>query len=282
MAYALNEVGAMGILHRYQGSNKTVDAIRNLRKLGSLAVPSIGTSPEDIEAARQYIEAGADAICIDVAHGYHKSVKDQILRLREIYTGVVIAGNVATGEGAVMLASWGADVIKVGIGPGSMCTTRTVTGHGIPQFSAIRDVVQALEEDGLFTNTGVIADGGMRNSGDIVKALAAGADAVMTGSLIAGCKECPMPNQYRGMASKTAQLEFRGKVNNSAPEGESVSIKPHLRPVANVIEELAGGIRSGFSYTGARSLKEFQARVKWVEVSGNTVRENGAHGKENR
>ena len=281
MIHAIEHLGGLGIMHRYQAHENILNAINIFKEEGLYAIPSIGTQKEDYDLAKRYFDAGADAVCVDVAHGHHKSVGQMANHCRH-FVGfkTVIAGNIATLEGTRFLWENGANVVKVGVGPGKVCSTRMVTGSGVPQLSALDNAawIKRNRQD-----LSVIADGGIKNSGDIVKALVF-ADAVMLGSLLAGTDETPgtvradtyhtesgLPlspqyKEYRGMASKDAQLEFRGKVNNNAPEGFSIRVD-YKGPVKPIIEELVGGIRSGFSYSGAKNLKEFQEKAVFNRVN---------------
>lgn len=228
-------------------------------------------------------DSNVDAICVDVAHGDHIQVLNLLKDLRAKYPEQnIIAGNVATGSAAQSLAYAGANIIKVGVGPGSVCSTRVVSGHGYPQLSAIINVVNALSEiNGDFS---VIADGGIRYPGDIVKALAAGADAVMLGSLLAGTDEAAGERivengvaykTYRGMASRAVQQEKRA---GQKPRVEGVSAKvPYRGPVADTLDNLEAGIRSGLSYSGANNLSELHYNAEFVVVTGNTLKENHPH-----
>lgn len=267
MAEAMSDAGGAGVLHRYQHPDAILAALRVLKQADRVAIPSVGIHYDDKVAAKHYRDLTRH-ICVDVAHGDTKATLQMVDFLRNtLGYDTVIAGNVVTLQAAKRLEKAGANVIKVGVGPGSVCTTRSVTGHGYPQFSAIMEIAGAGCYD-------VIADGGLKSSGDIVKALAAGADAVMTGSLFAGCPECPGDGEYRGMASAEAQIEFRGRISNRAAEGVAVRVGKKS-PTNVVMAELAGGIRSGFSYSGARTLEELQEVAQFVKVSPNTVVENG-------
>lgn len=279
MARAMSGMGGLGILHRYASVDSVSEWVSRLVDAGHLAVPSIGVQSGDLEAAKRYVDQGAQAICVDVAHGDSLHTIEMVKKVSVL--GVpVIAGNVATLEGARRLAGAGAATVKVGVGPGAVCQTRVVTGHGIPQLSAIMDVADLKNE---FPSVTVIADGGIRNGGDIVKALAAGADAVMIGSLLAGTIESPGDvtggyKIYRGMASAEAQLCWRGSVSNKAPEGVSVTV-PYVGAVGPVVAGLVGGIKSGMSYSGARTLAELREAAQFVEITSNGVKENGPHAK---
>lgn len=269
MAKAMGFAGGAGILHRYQEIDQVVDSLKKLKTLGLPAIPSVGVKGYDIQAAHEYRKY-TETICLDIAHGDSAAGVKMVMRLYDLGYSTIIAGNVATYDGAAALNEAGANVIKVGIGPGSVCTTRLVTGHGVPQLTAVD-----YANHGGRRNYHVIADGGLKNSGDIVKALAAGADAVMTGSLFAGVAEAPNRGIYRGMASTEAQKSYFGVVHNSAPEGVSQTIVPKQVNAGDVIEQLAGGIRSGMSYSGASTLKELRENALFIRVSSNTVVENG-------
>lgn len=276
LALALDKLGGLGILHRNLKALNVEKAIVWLKEHGAkYIVPSIGLHYEDIARAKLYKELGATAICIDVAHG---DCANMLLMISEISKfSEVIAGNVATGEAAVRLAKAGAKCIKVGIGPGSACSTRSVTGHGYPQASAVKEVADALSM--LSSEHTLIADGGLRTSGDIAKAIGLGATAVMTGSLFAGCNECADPSNYRGMASAQAQMDMKSKVSNSAAEGVAFKVESG-KFVNEVFEQLLGGLRSAMSYTGTLHIADFRKRALFVEVSQSTQRENSTHGQE--
>jgi IMP dehydrogenase len=280
MAKTMNENGGLGVLHRYISKEQTLDWLRRLDDDNSLPLkyhfPSIGNKPEDREAALEYREF-TDCICVDVAHGHSKETIATVKHLKNAGYANIIAGNVATSDGAYALFEAGANIIKIGIGPGSVCTTRIVTGHGVPQLSAINNVYKFKQQNYL-KDMSIIADGGIKNSGDIVKALAFGADAVMIGGLFAGYQETPSCDLgvYRGMASKPAQVDFKGKVSNNTAEGVSCYVAPK-GSVVPFLEELAGGIRSGFSYSGARNLEQFRKKAVVCKVTSNVIIENRPH-----
>jgi len=235
---------------------------------------------------------------LDIAHGHADHCLAMVRRLRsEFPAAQIIAGNVATREGARDLAEAGADAIKVGIGPGSICTTRIVTGFGVPQLTAIMDSVQGVADTGR--DLPIIADGGIRVSGDLVKALAAGADTVMIGSLFAGCEEAPGApvirngqkfKVVRGMASLGAamgrQQAERGNGDESAesqqdwdkvvPEGVE-AVVPYRGHVREILYQLVGGLRSGMSYAGARTIEELHENAEFVEITPAGIRESGSH-----
>ena len=285
MANKMFDLGGLGFLHRYAQHEAVSEWVRQIHDGGKIAIPSIGVQDEDLDYALRYAELGALAVNIDIAHGDSKHMVEMIKRL--VREGVsVIAGNVATREGARRLADAGAKIIKVGIGPGSLCTTRIVTGHGVPQLSAIQECALIKDIYGL----SIIADGGIRNSGDIVKALAFGADMVMVGSLLAGTTESPgkpinlqnekglyyWAKEYRGMASREARDSVTTTDSSYTPEGEATYVK--LKgPVAPIIQQLSGGIRSGLSYSGARNIKELQENAEYVTITGNGMAESKPH-----
>ena len=258
---------------------------------------AIGVKPEDIERAGALLDAGADLLVLDIAHGHADHCIAMVEALRKQYPQAqIVAGNVATAAGARELAEAGASAIKVGIGPGSICTTRIVTGFGVPQLTAIMDSVDGLRSAGFALP--VIADGGIKTSGDVVKALAAGADSVMIGSLFAGCEEAPgspvirdgqKVKVVRGMASLGAAMARRlaeQEQDESAesqvdwdkvvPEGVE-AVVPYRGHVQEIVYQLVGGLRSGLSYGGARTIKQLQENAEFIEISAAGVRESNSH-----
>jgi IMP dehydrogenase len=279
MAGNLNELGGLSIIHRYNTVEEQSAMIASLGKK-VLVGAAVGVLDDYMDRSRAAIEAGAKVICIDVAHGHHVLVKRAIQSIRELVGDDIhiMAGNVATLEGFNDLADWGADSIRCNIGGGSICTTRIQTGHGVP---GLETILQCAKSD---RDAKIIADGGIKNSGDIVKAFAAGADAVMLGSLLAGTDCSPgtvfktetgeLRKTYRGMASAAAQRDWRGRV--SSCEGVSSSV-PYRGKLADVIKELERGIRSGLSYSGARSVRELRAKAQWMQQSNAGATESSAH-----
>ena len=267
MAFAMDAHGGLGIIHRY---NRVDDQARLVKKAKLKGVDNvgvaIGVTDDFLERAQALVEEGASVLCIDVAHGHHSMVERAIQSLKSVFGDSlhIMAGNVATGEGARDLANWGADSVRVGIGGGSICSTRLVSGHGVPTFQTIIDCVE------YGCSVPIIADGGIKTSGDIVKALAAGADFVMLGSMLAGTDQSPGQvfdngnkkyKVYRGMASSEAQVSWRGKT--STPEGISTTI-PYKGDVNTILGDLRGGIQSGMSYSGARTIRDLQAKAKFI------------------
>jgi IMP dehydrogenase len=280
MAIAMHRAGGLGILNRFMPWGEQLTDIQRIRDSGSAVAFSVGIRDSNDSFQKVLtVDHLADNIivCIDVAHGEHKQVIDLIVKLKKEVPWVrIIAGNVATYWGFQRLASAGADAIKIGIGPGSVCTTREVTGVGVPQLTAIMEAHDCKKRLGLKAK--IIADGGIKNSGDIVKALAAGADVVMLGSLLAGTSECP----GEALQSPTGRVykPYRGQsifgVNGmrKTPEGISGYVE-HKGPVEDVLETLVGGLKSGMSYVGAINLDELRENTKFIVVSHNTKTESG-------
>jgi IMP dehydrogenase len=266
MAIEMSRLGGLCIIHRYNSIEEQLEILKDAKRGGAKIVGcAVGANGDFIDRATQLRIAGADFICVDIAHGHHDHMRNAIRSLKEdANIKHVMAGNVATADGFADLQRWGADSIKVGIGNGSICSTRIQTGHGVPSITAIQECLAVK------TTAKLIADGGIRNGGDIVKALAAGADFVMLGSLLAGTKEAPgelitTPSgnrkAYRGMASREAQNDWRGK--SSAPEGISITI-PYKGELEPLFIDMLGHIRSGLSYTGARNIKELQDKAEFL------------------
>ena len=281
MAIAMSQLGGMGILHRFISIEDQVKEIEKMKTAGVKHLcASIGVNQDWLERASALYNAGVRLLTIDIAHGHSIAMLDTMKELKDKFADVeLIVGNIATPEAAQDLIEAGADALKVGIGPGSMCTTRIITGCGVPQLTAIALCAEVTKAAGV----PLIADGGIRTSGDIVKALGAGADLVMLGSLLSGTIETPGEikagkKQYRGMASKAAQVSWRGGVpQGMAAEGEStmVNVKGHVKDVVN---ELCGGIRSGMTYVNAGKLSDICENVQFMEISQAGVRESHAHG----
>ena len=259
---------------------------------GRLRVAAATTVGEGgFERTERLIDAGVDVIVVDTAHGHSMRVLEAVTRIKRLSNAVqVIAGNVATTEGTQALIDSGADAIKVGIGPGSICTTRIVAGVGVPQLTAIMDAVEAAKKSSI----PVIADGGIKYSGDLAKALAAGADVAMVGSLLAGTDETPGEvflwqgrsyKAYRGMGSVGAMARgsadryFQQDIKDTlklVPEGIEGQV-PYKGPVANVLHQLAGGLRAAMGYVGAKNLEDFHAKAEFVRITGAGLRESHAH-----
>ena len=283
MAIAIGKMGGLGIVHRYNTIEQQVKMASNIfEKLDTHKVGfAIGITGDYLNRARALVEdEGAKILCLDVAHGDHILMKKALITLREkLGNGPhLMAGNVATLEGVDHLADWGANSIRIGIGGGSICSTRIQTGHGVPSLDSV------MECSKTFKNVAVIADGGIRNSGDIVKALGVGCDFAMLGSVLAGSSDTPgqilvsedgkQHKVYRGMASKDAQIDWRGKT--SSLEGISTTI-PYKGSTSEIIDQLENGIRSGLSYSGARSIRELWAKAKFIKQTSAGTRESDTH-----
>tara|TARA_Y100001937_G_scaffold119345_1_gene174948 strand:+ start:61926 stop:62798 length:873 start_codon:yes stop_codon:yes gene_type:complete len=277
MANAMNKAGGMGIIHRYCSTDEQARMIRKVNR--GIKAAAIGVTGDYHDRAKALVAMGTKVLCVDVAHGHHVLMESALKQLRDTFgdTVHIMAGNVATLDGINALSDWGADSVRCNIGGGSICSTRIQTGHGHP---GLQTVVDCAKTDRDVT---IIADGGIRNSGDIVKALAAGADCVMVGSLLSGTSETPgeiiyidgEPHKtYRGMASEEAQKDWRGSA--SSLEGIS-TVLPSKGTVKNVLYSLDKGIRSGFSYTGARTLIELQTKAVFTRQTAAGMRESGTH-----
>jgi IMP dehydrogenase len=281
MAIAMGKLGALGILHRFASIEEQVEMVRKVKDSGAKIISaSIGVGDESKPRAKALADAGVNLITIDIAHGHSIQMMETLKWMKDTYPQIeIIAGNLAMPDAAKDLIEAGADAIKVGIGPGSMCTTRIITGAGVPQLTAIALCTEIADSYGV----PVIADGGIKTSGDIVKAFVAGASTVMLGSMLSGTLETPGEmkggrKQYRGMASKAAQVSWRGGVpEGMAAEGEStmVNIKGHVK---DVVLEITGGIRSGMSYINATSISEMRDKGSFMEMSSNGIAESRAHG----
>jgi IMP dehydrogenase len=248
---------------------------------------AVGVGPDCVERGQAMIDAGADALFIDAATGHTSRVMEVISKLRSLSNVPVVAGNVVTEQGAKDLVSAGASALKVGVGPGSICTTRVIAGVGMPQFTAIQNVAGYCRERGVK----VIADGGIRYSGDVVKALAAGADLVMLGSILAGTRESPGQSvyyqgrrfkTYRGMGSLGAMRKGSGDRYGQNSSGKLVAEGvegrvPYKGPLSDVIFQLMGGLRSGMGYVGANSLDELRNRATFVRITPGGLRESHVH-----
>jgi IMP dehydrogenase len=275
-----------------QSPNVTTDGKGRLR-VGA----AIGVAARENERAAAVVEAGADVLVLDIAHGHADHCLNMLKSLRAAFPNVqIIAGNVASREGARELAQAGADAVKVGIGPGSICTTRIVTGFGVPQLTAIMDSAAGVRDSGR--DIPLVADGGIRTPGDLVKALAAGAESVMIGGLFAGCDEAPGSpvlrdgkkiKVVRGMASLGATMDRRMSErgeDESAEDAEDWSkvvpegveaVVPYRGNVSEILTQLVGGLRSGLSYGGAHNIHELQEKAEFIEISAAGARESNPH-----
>tara|TARA_B100000963_G_scaffold351617_1_gene363475 strand:- start:868 stop:1947 length:1080 start_codon:yes stop_codon:yes gene_type:complete len=294
MAIAMASAGGIGIIHRNLNIKKQAKEVINVKKKNLYVGAAIGTNSEDLERARRLIDSGCDILVIDTAHGHSEKVLKTLSRLKKISRSIPICvGNIATGEAAKKLYNSGADIIKVGIGPGSICTTRMVAGIGVPQISAIMEVKRVLKNKKIK----IISDGGIKFSGDIAKALAAGADAIMMGSIFAGTDESPgskfrvkgkIYKQYRGMGSIGAmssgsanryfQKNYKDK-SKFVPEGVEGRVE-YKGNVSKIIYQLKGGLRSSMGYIGARDLKQISKNAKFVKITKAGFYESMVHSVE--
>ena len=249
---------------------------------------AIGVTSDALDRVRAVVDAGADVLALDSAHGHSKNIIDKVKEIKAVFPNVpIIVGNIATGEAAQALIDAGADAIKVGIGPGSICTTRVVAGIGAPQITAVYDVAQVAKKYGI----PVIADGGIKYSGDIPKAIAAGADVCMMGCLFAGCDESPGEFEiyqgrrfkvYRGMGSLAAMEKgskdryFQTGSKKLVPEGVEGRV-PYKGPLSDTVFQMLGGLRSGMGYCGTRTIPELKERGKFVRITGAGLKESHPH-----
>ena len=289
MALAMARLGGIGIVHRFMPIDSQADQVYRVKDAGDRLVvgAAVGTDRDMLDRAKSLVAAGADPLVLDIAHGHSDHAIDGVRVLKDHFADIdVIAGNVGTLDGADDLVSAGADAVKVGVGPGGVCTTRTVAGVGVPQLTAIADVAPV--------GVPVIADGGIRTSGDIAKALAAGASTVMVGSMLAGTKESPgeleqgpkgLQKRIRGMASfeaVQARADRSGEdldeeyLSYRAPEGVEGTV-PYKGEVSKLVLQLMAGLRSAMSYTGARTLAEFHQKAEFVAVTPQGLIENLPH-----
>ena len=291
MAIAMARLGGIGVIHRFLPLDEHADQVELVKKQdGDLVVgAAVGTAHDMLDRALRLVGAGVDVLVLDIAHGHAEHALQGIESLKGRFPDVdVVAGNVATAAGARDLVSAGADAVKIGVGPGGVCTTRLVAGVGVPQLTAIDEIGEA--------NVGVplIADGGIKNSGDIAKALAAGADSVMVGSLFAGTKESPgeveqspqgLVKRHRGMASREAverRAERHGReiddeyFEQRAPEGVEGTV-PYRGEVSKIVGDLVGGLKSAMSYLDGADLAAFRTNAEFIRVTPIGLHENGPH-----
>ena len=294
MAIAMALAGGIGVIHRNLSIKDQVKEITKVKNRKLIVGAAVGTSKEDLERAKALINNGCDMIVVDTAHGHSAKVLKILSKLKKIEKNISLCvGNIATGEAAKRLYDSGADIIKVGIGPGSICTTRMVAGIGVPQISAILEVKQALKNKKIK----IISDGGIKFSGDIAKALAAGADAIMMGSIFAGTDESPgkkfkvkgkIYKQYRGMGSIGAmssgsanryfQKNFKDK-SKFVPEGVEGRVE-YKGSISKIIHQLQGGLRSSMGYIGAKNLGQISKNAKFIKITKAGFYESMVHSVE--
>lgn len=292
MLMAMGNAGGMGILHRNLSIDLQAELLKNALSTSIKAAAAVGVGPDFEQRVKALAGVNPTAICIDAAHGFTKKVLEAIGFIKKTYPHLVlIAGNVATYEGAKASFKAGADIIRVGMGSGSICTTRVMSGVGVPQFSALVETCRAAAE----FKRQIIADGGIRTSGDIVKALAAGAAAVMVGSLIAGTEESvgelievdgKLFKSYRGMGSRTSmaqgsaarygQIFEDGDILRLVPEGVEGLI-PYTGKLKDWLHQISGGLRSGFAYVGAANICKLQENASFIRISEAGMIESHPH-----
>ncbi len=279
MANWMHENGGLGALHRFMDIQRNID---QYKMSPQQTFVSLGVTKSELERAEALFKAGATNFMLDIAHAHSESARNAIKAYKEMFgnNAHLMAGTVATIEGAAFLAEAGADSIRVGIGGGSVCSTRIKTGFGVPQLSAIAEC--------SFVGRPIIADGGCRSPGDIAKALAAGASAVILGGMLSGTYYTPGSieltsngayKSFRGMASKEVAIDkLGGLAGYRAAEGVQVRVKSLSEQESNeIIQDIIGGLRSAFTYAGAKNLEEFQKKVVFIKVSGNVINENKPH-----
>lgn len=285
MAIALGQMGGLGVIHRNCSVDEQVKMVREAKDAGVSVAAACG--PFHVERAKALDAAKCDVIVIDCAHGHNLNVIESAKRIRKgLKHAKMIFGNIATAE-AAKAACMFADAIKVGVGPGSICTTRLISGVGVPQLSAVLEAVSVAAKK----KVPVIADGGIRNSGDIAKALAAGASAVMIGNLLAGTDEAPgnvveldgkKYKEYRGMGSKSVIETAAGKERyfthgrKAVPEGVEALV-PYKGPASEIVAELASGLQVGMGYVGAKNIPEFSKKAEFIRITHASIAEGKPH-----
>lgn len=290
MALAMSRYGAISFYPRFNTPEQQVAEVLSVIEQGERVVPAIGIKDGEKRRVKLLYEAGIRVMTIDIAHGHLEANLEFLRFIKKEYKDLdVIAGVVGTYDGARDLFKAGADAVRVGVGPGTICTTRVVTGSGVPQITAIMEASKAGKEFGK----PILADGGSKTTGDIVKALAAGANAVVMGNQLAGCKETPGKiktvngQKYKAYNASTSKSEKirqykkfkQGKTKVYVEYVEGVeSYVPYKGPVKNVLDAMDKGIRSGLSYSGAKTIEELHENAKFIRVTPMSVAENGAHG----
>ncbi|MCL2611095.1 MAG: IMP dehydrogenase [Defluviitaleaceae bacterium] len=288
MATAMAKLGGIGVIHKNMPMKAQAEEVKKVKKENVLCAAGVGATVDVLDRARMLIEAGADVLFIDSAHGHSKNVIEAVKKIKANFKIDVVAGNVATAKGTVALIEAGADAVKVGIGPGSICTTRIVAGVGVPQITAIHNCSEAALPYGI----PVIADGGIKYSGDIVKAIGAGAYSVMLGSLLAGHEEAPGETlslegrrfkAYNGMGSLLAMSKGSGDRYSQegnkkfVPEGVE-GYTPYKGDVQDTIYQLMGGLKSGLGYFGAPTIDYLRENGEFIVITSSGLKESHVHG----
>ena len=297
MAIAMAKAGGIGIIHRNLAVDEQVTHVKLVKGANLHVGAAVGVGDDGFERAEALIDVGVDVIVVDTAHGHHRAVLEAIAKIKKHFPKQeIIGGNIATRAGAQALINAGADAVKVGVGPGSICTTRVVAGVGVPQVTAIMEAAKACKK----ADIPLIADGGLQFSGDIAKAIVAGADTVMLGSLLAGCEESPGElveidgrkfKTYRGMGSLSAMQSRGAKKSYSkdrymqddvlaedklVPEGIEGKVA-YRGPVSDVVHQLVGGLRSGMGYAGAENIAALQKRGRLIQITSAGLQESHPH-----
>ncbi len=308
MAIALSTLGGLGFIHKNMPAEVQAQMVQNVKEApvtsedasvdakGRLIVgAAVGVSANTLERVRALVEAGVDIVTVDSAHGHSQGVIETVKAIRAEFADLdIVGGNIVTAQGATDLIYAGASVVKVGVGPGSICTTRVIAGVGVPQLTAVNDVYSVAKQ----YNVGVIADGGIKLSGDISKALAAGASCVMLGGLLAGSEETPgdvlevfgkKVKSYVGMGSLSAMQRgssdryFQGGVSELAklvPEGIEATV-PYKGSISDVVYQMMGGVRSGMGYCGCATIDEMHSKAQFVKITGAGLKESHPHDVDN-
>ncbi len=294
MATGIALIGGLGIIHRNLSIIKQTTEVKRVKKKNLLVGAAVGTGNEDFDRARSILDSGADLIVIDTAHGHSEKVLKILKKIKKIKSKIPICvGNIASGEAALRLYNEGADILKVGIGPGSICTTRMIAGIGVPQISALIEVKKSIKNKKIK----IISDGGIKFSGDIAKGIAAGADAIMMGSIFAGTEESPGKKfkykntyykSYRGMGSIGAMSAgssnryFQKKHKDKSkfvPEGVEARVI-YKGSVEKILYQLQGGLRSSMGYIGAKTINEIQKKAKFIKITKAGFYESMVHSVE--
>jgi len=292
MAITLAQAGGLGIIHKNMTPQAQAAEVKKVKAKNLLCGAAVAVGPESIERAKILVQAGVDLIVIDVAHGHYYKVTETIKALKKMFGSKValVGGNVATGQATTDLIKAGADIVKVGVGPGSICTTRIIAGIGVPQLTAVMDAVKAAKK----THTPIIADGGIKFSGDLVKALAAGATAVMLGGLFAGTDEAPGEiktidgkkfKTYRGMGSIDAmQHGSKDRYMQSDKKNPAEMIAegvvgqvPYKGPANAILYQLVGGLKQGLGYCGSQDIYELWRKAEFVKITNAGLKESHPH-----
>ncbi len=294
MAIAIAQKGGIGIIHRNLSINDQVKEIKKVKNKKLIVGAAVGTADEDLIRAKSILNAGVDLIVIDTAHGHSERVIKILSKIKKIVIKTPICvGNIASGEAALKLYNEGADILKVGIGPGSICTTRIIAGIGVPQISAVMEVKKSMKNKKIK----IISDGGIKFSGDLIKGLAAGADAIMMGSIFAGTDESPgnkfkyknkFYKTYRGMGSIGAMSagssnryfqKHQKDKSKFVPEGIEAKV-PYKGSVDEILYQLQGGLRSSMGYIGAKTIEDIQKKAKFIKITKAGFYESMVHSVE--